>query len=149
MPSAAYPINVAALEGMTSVPVRWGKEEASMSYLAGALLVQDASSGELEEAGADPAVVIGVALKAASGVAGTAVPYVPFRKGIVFEVSCNNTVTMANHLQLYGAALASGVWSLDLAETTTNTFRIIHIPPEMIGVANPRVLVEPALAAME
>lgn len=128
-------------------PVRRGKYKTAETWTKGALLVLDAN-GELTECGADPTLVSGVALEEpgkgpgfeiAGGVTQVTgrdqeVSYVPADDRVIYSMRAVNggtdpvTPTQTHIGESYGAlADANGVWTLDIAETTTLVFTIVDI----------------------
>lgn len=108
----------------------WGgiQEAATQTYKRGALLV--ASSGNLQEAGANPTTIIGVALQAGlnlgsagqgTGTSYGAPQFVPAMPGVVFEASWdkasslgNGVVTQASMWATWGVTKDSaGIWYVD------------------------------------
>lgn len=124
-------------------------EEASQTYKKGAVLVQDASSKELEEAGADPSNIAGVAIKDAVGTAGEGVPHYTPGDGNVFEASIDDgteddtyTLAATDIGASYGLAKTSdGLWYIDQSETGTKSVRILDNKDD-VGDVNGRVFFE-------
>lgn len=124
-------------------------EETSMSYLKGAVLVQDATSKELEEGGADPTNIGGIAIAAASGTAGTDVPHYVPGGGNVFEGTIDDGTENGSYALLatdigssFGLAKTSGgFWYVDKSETSTKSVRVIGAKDE-VGAFNARVFFE-------
>ncbi len=78
------------LEGITSMPCKFGPEGASKTHLRGAPLVY--SSGNLQEAGADPTTVVGVAAHAGRNVAaGARSFFIPPEENVVFVGSLDTS----------------------------------------------------------
>jgi hypothetical protein len=151
------PMVLKRLSGLESVPIRHGKEKASQTYKQGALLLFDSGTGHLVEASADPALVQAVSMLAASGVTAADVPYLIPRKGMVFEVSMDESgaqgvyaLAQTDMGKKYGAAKDSttGFWYLDQDETSALVFEIVGFV-SAIGDITPRVEVEFTLTAME
>jgi hypothetical protein len=153
---ALAPIRVHSLNGLTSIPQRHAPEDASETYKVGALLVINASTGQIAECGADPALVQGVALHDAKAVQGQDVHYVVPRRGVVFEVSMDESGAQGVYALVqtdlgkrYGAAkdATTGYWYLDQDETTADVFEIVGFV-SAIGDIRPRVLAEFVEAAL-
>lgn len=151
------PMVLKRISGLESVPIRHGLEKASQTYKQGALLLFDSGTGHLVEASADPTVVQAVAMIPASGVTLRDVPYILPRKGVVFEVSMDESgaqgvypLAQTDMGKKYGAAKDSttGFWYLDQDETTVLVFEIVGFV-SAIGDITPRVEVEFTLTAME
>lgn len=151
------PIVVHSLNGFHSIPQRHAPEDASETFKVGALLVMNASTGQIAECGADPALVQGVALADASGVQATDVHYIVPRRGVVFEVSMDESGAQGVYALVqtdlgkrYGAAKdgTTGYWYLDQDETTADVFEIVGFK-SAIGDITPRVLVEFVQAALD
>lgn len=121
-------------------------EESSQTYSAGAPLVRDASSAELEEwaGGTDTALVVGIAVADASGAAGTAVSYYEASPAFVGEGTLiNGTSEVALAASHLGASYSlikdsSGRWLIDVSDTTTKMVKVIEAI-DSIGDKNPRV----------
>ena len=145
------------LSGPESIAIQHGKEKASQTYKQGALLLFDSGTGYLGECGSDPALVQAVAMIAASGVTARDVPYLMPRKGMVFEISMDESgaqgvyaLAQTDMGKKYGAAKDSttGFWYLDQDETASPVFEIVGFV-SAIGDITPRVEVEFTLTAME
>lgn len=140
-------IEPARMRSASAPAVITGVYTSGSTFLKGALLVIN-SSGELAECGADPTLVNGVALEAAGShpgynIAGgvtqvtgrtAEVSYVPADAVQVFSMRGVNggtdpsTPALTNIGESYGALKdANGIWTLDLAETTTLVFTIVDI----------------------
>ena len=123
--------------------VRHGKEEVSMSYKAGAPLVND--TGQVEECGADPTNLVGFALHDASGVENSDVMFVVPREDDEIEATLTTSAfayaLLGTELEnRYGLAkdATTGFWYIDQAETTADVVVITgFVSP--IGTVNPRV----------
>lgn len=145
------------LRGLQSIPIDHAPEDPSETFKQGALLVFNATNGQIAEAAADPTVVQGVALVAASGTTGKDVPFIKPVKGAIFEVSIDESGLQGVYAQVqtdlgkqYGAAkdATTGFWYLDQDETTVKVFEIVSLVSP-IGTVVPRVEVEFTLTAME
>lgn len=137
-----------AAKSIGSVPnVINGQYKTGETFKIGALLVLDAN-GELTECGADPALVTGVAAQGAGTNPGYDAANSPAtftgRKQTVSYYNADKTTTFSmrgvnggtdpvtpaqtNIGESYGALKdADGIWTLDLAETTTKVFDIVGI----------------------
>lgn len=144
------PMVLNTLMAHSSIPIWHAPEDPSETFKQGALLVLTAGTGQIAECGADPALVQGVSLTVASGVTGRDVPYIKPMRGLVFEVSMDESggqgvyaLVQTDLGKRYGAAKDSttGYWYLDQDETTADVFEIVgFVSP--IGTITPRVLVE-------
>lgn len=141
-------INTAHYMGYSSPPSLHGPEEASQTFVEGAILVPDASSGEIEEAGADPTNIAGVAEHAASGTAGTDVKFTPALPGVVFEMTlaggaaADHTLVAGDLFARYGLVVQTTVtpnrWVIDASDTTNDRVVIVGLR-DPIGTVNGRV----------
>lgn len=145
-------LRVARYNGLSFEPVHSGIEAATQTWKKGAPLVY--ASGKLTEAtdAADQAAMAGMAAHVASGVTDTAVKYVPFIPGVVFEVTlmtgaeADFTLVQTNIGLAYGIAKAvSGAWFLDNADTTNPEFRVVGFK-DPVGTVNGRVYAVPLAA---
>ena len=151
------PIKVARLQGLQSIPLDSAPEDSSETFKQGALLVMNASNGQIAECGADPALVQGIALHAASGVTGTNVQFVRPMRGLVVEVSMDESggqgvyaLVQTDLGKRYGAAKdsTSGYWYLDQDETTADVFEIVGFV-SAVGDITPRVLAQFVQTALD
>jgi len=120
-------------------------EELSQSYTAGAPLVRDASTKELEEwAGTtDAKLPVGIAVGAASGTAGTTVQYYEASDINVFEGSLINAtsayVLLGTEVGVAYSLINSGDnWYIDINDVTTKLVEVIGLI-DAVGDTNPRV----------
>lgn len=128
--------------------VKWERafgEEASQDYTAGAPLVRDNSSKELEEwAGTtDSSLIVGIAAADASETAGTDVSYYEANPSFVGEgtlIDNISTVALAaSHIGTSYSLIKSGNnWLIDVNDTTTKMVKVIDAIDD-IGDINPRV----------
>ena len=152
------PMVFSRLSGLESIPIQHAPEAATMSWKQGALLIYDVSSvNRIKEAGADPAVVQGVAMVAASGTTDKDVPFIVPAPGVLFEVSMDESglqgvyvLAASDRGKQYGAAKDSttGFWYLDQDETSVKVFEIVDFV-SAVGDITPRVIVKFTLTAME
>jgi hypothetical protein len=124
-------------------------EESSMSgVLAGAPLVRDASTKELEEwaGGTDASLIVGFAAHALSGTAGTKVGYWEANDYNLFEASLINATAAYTLLgtevgMTYSLIKASNAnWYVDVADTATDIVVVVGLI-SAVGDTNPRVIV--------
>lgn len=142
------PISIYRQEGKDGVIVSKDPgEEASMSYKAGAVLVQDGSSAELEEwaGGTNSSKIVGVAAKDATGTTGADVPYYEANGYNLFAVNLINgtdaIALAASHIGVAYSLVKSGNnWLVDVADTTTTVVTVVE-PIDPIGDSNARVAV--------
>jgi len=121
-------------------------EESGQTYKAGAPLVRDDTTKELEiwAGDTDAAKIVGVAVKDASGTAGTAVPYYEANDYNLFEGSLINNVTayvlLGTEMGAAYSLIASGNnWYIDIADTTTKKVEVVGLIDD-VGDTNPRVV---------
>ena len=91
---------------------------AAQTFVFGNLVVLDAS-GDIEECGADPAEITGMAAENAADVieSGYVMVYVA-TDDAYFAMECSSDPTEAAIGEDYGVVLASSVWTVDLTDTT-------------------------------
>jgi len=118
--------------GLSHTPIWYGIETAAMSWKRGAILIA-AAAGTISEAAEDAvADILGVALEDASGVTGTAVPYVPALPHLTFEATledpgATHTLVQTDMFAALGfGKTAGGLWYIDEAEITAQAARIIE-----------------------
>lgn len=121
-------------------------EEASQTYKAGAPLVYDASTKEVEVwAGTtDATKIIGIAVKDATGTTGAKVPYYEANDYNLFEGTLiNNTtdyVLLGTEVGTAYSLIASGTnWYIDIADVTTKKVEVVGLIDD-VGDTNPRVI---------
>ena len=128
-----------------SIPVRGGTAPVSETWKRGALLAR--SSGRLIEAGADPTLIVGVAIHDVTvTVAGDEVKYVPAHLGVEFEGSlmgaaaANYTLVQTDMYLTYGVAAdaTTGYLSIDQCDTSANLVVITGFV-DPVGDINARV----------
>lgn len=140
------PMQAHALRGLWSFPVSHGLEGASQSFKTGELLI--ASSGLLVVSTADPAsIVVGMALKDASGVTGANVPFLAFQEGLLVEASlmgaaaADYVMLAADRQTAYGVAVSANKWYIDSSETSATLFRVLYPAKDfVVGDTNARVV---------
>lgn len=137
-------------EGLHSTPSREAQENASETFVMGAILVS--SSGFLSEGGANPTGIIGVAAGAAHNVAvdgDQAVRYFPALPHLVFEASIDTSAALgtgaiaaADLFVEYGVTEdANGLWYVDKNKTAANArVRIVGFR-DAIGTVQGRVYI--------
>lgn len=138
------------MEGLTSPPVRHLPENASESFVLGAVLISDNGSNAVEASDDPVANIIGVSGQAASGTTDDDVLFYPIMRGMLFEVSVGLTAdetTGTTATNLIGDAYrmrqvtASGIWYVDItSEGTAPCVRIVEILDAT--TVNGRVMVE-------
>lgn len=121
-------------------------EEASQTFYAGAPLVRDGSSKELEVwAGTtDAGKPVGIAVANASGTAGTKVGYYEANDYNLFEGSLINASTayvlLGTEVGTTYSLIASGNnWYIDINDTTTDLVEVVGLIDD-VGDTNPRVV---------
>lgn len=122
-------------------------EEASQTYKAGAPLVYDGSSKEIEiwAGGTDAATIVGVAVKDATGTTGADVPYVEANDYNLFAASLINGTAAYTLLgtevgEDYSLIASGNDWYVDIADTTTTKVEVIGLI-DLVDDINPRVIV--------
>lgn len=116
--------------------------DASATFKAGALVVTD-TDGEIIECGADPALILGVALAPAASAAGynmannadivasnwreNKVPVAIAKDSTVFSGRGSSAPTLTHIGEQYGVVSSSGEWIIDLTETTAKRVTIVGI----------------------
>ncbi len=107
--------------------------KAAQTFVNGALV--KLTSGEVEECGADPSAVLGIALAPASlGLAtagsiwgGTKIPvFVPTPTDLVFVASATTPV-FATHVKTAYGVVKSTNWLLDISETSATVFEVVDV----------------------
>lgn len=104
-------------------------EKASATFAEGDLVVTTA--GQIDECGADPAKVLGIALKAKTGTTNSMIPVLVIRPGDVFLMPflAADTFAVADHGVSYGVTTPSaGRWEVDTAETTADVVVVLGSP---------------------
>jgi len=108
------------------------EEAASQVYKIGDFVVLNTSSGRVELCGADPALILGIAAKAATGVTGAktlvtvATPNVVFAAN--FKNGSGNLVLAITHVSNKYGLLRDGtnlLWTVDSSETTTTEVTVL------------------------
>lgn len=122
-------------------------EEASQSWKAGAPLVRDATSGELEmwAGGTDSSKIVGIAAADATGTTGADVPYYEMNDYNLFSATLINATAaytlLGTELGLSYSLIASGNdWYVDVADTATDVVTVMQLI-DPVGDINPRVVV--------
>ena len=104
----------------------YGFEGASETYKEGAVVVTDSlDSNRFAEGGTNPLDIQGIVARAATGTAGTSMPYYPALPGVVFEGSLddsndlgNGAIVASDISALYGVTKDSGgIWYVDKHKT--------------------------------
>ena len=131
-------------EGM--ITERAPGEELSQTYKAGAPLVRDASTKEIEiwAGTTDATKIIGIAVKDATGTTGAAVPYYEANDYTLFEGSLINATTayvlLGTEIGTAYSLIASGNnWYIDVADETTKKVEVVGLI-DPVGDTNPRVI---------
>jgi hypothetical protein len=121
-------------------------EEASQTFTAGAPLVRDGTSKELEiwPGTTDAGKPVGIAVAAASGTAGTKVGYYEANDYNLFEGTLINATTayvlLGTEVGTTYSLIASGNdWLIDIADTTTDLVEVVGLISD-VGDTNPRVI---------
>lgn len=116
-------------------PARWplgGRTEvrrapikSGASWKAGELL--KLTSNELEQCVADPTVVAGIACDASADTLETGYAnYYVAESETIWAVESSTTPVFDTHVgTAYGVAVSSGIWTLDISETTTDVFTVV------------------------
>lgn len=107
--------------------VRRAPIKSGASWIAGELL--KLTSNELEQCVADPTVVAGIACDPSADTveAGYANYYVADQQ-TVWAITSSTTPVFATHMgNSYGVAVSSGVWTLDISETSTLVFTVVGV----------------------
>jgi hypothetical protein len=121
-------------------------EEASQTFDAGAPLVRDASTKELEEwaGGTDASLIVGIAIADASGTAGTKVGYAEANDSLLIEGSLINGTDAYTLLgtevgSTYSLIKSGTSWYVDVGDDTTDIVCITGLI-DAVGDVNPRVI---------
>jgi hypothetical protein len=143
------PIQVSMTSGKDYPTKREGKEAAAQSFIVGDLLVR--TGAQITLCGVDPAAIVGVAEKAASGVTNALCPYSVNQFDLVWEgnlmgaAGADYIIADTDIQAVYGLArdATTKQWFLDQSDTANARARIIGLAPGMaIGDTNARVLFE-------
>lgn len=123
-----------------------GFEGAAEAFKAGAVLI--ASANQLDEGGANPTTIAGIAVSPASGTTGDPIEYVPALPGKVFEGSLDDSndlgagaIVATDLLKEYGITkdTVTGVWYVDKFKTAGDArVRIIGFR-DAVGTVRGRV----------
>jgi hypothetical protein len=124
-------------------------EANSQSFLMGAMVV--AASGKIQECGADPALILGLAARKGQNIVGPEDNAVfLFTPDTLVEMNVKgtaglNAIQATDRFTSWGTVKdASGHWVIDKDETTADTFVIVDfIDP--VGEVNGRVLAVPRI----
>ncbi|MFA5151106.1 MAG: hypothetical protein WC554_00955 [Clostridia bacterium] len=119
-------------------------EETGQTYKAGAPLVYDGGEIEVWAGGTDATEIVGVAVKDATGTAGSSVPYYEANDYNLFEGTLiNNTtdyVLLGSEIGKGYSLIASGNnWYIDIADETTKKVEVVGLV-SAVGDTNPRVI---------
>jgi hypothetical protein len=121
-------------------------EESSQDFPAGAPLVYDATTKEIEVwAGTtDATKIIGIATAHSSGTAGTKVSYYEANDYNLFEGTLINNATayvlLGTEVGVAYSLIASGdIWLIDIADVTTKKVEVVGLI-SAVGDTNPRVI---------
>jgi len=121
-------------------------EESSQSWKAGAPLVYDATSKEIEiwAGTTDTTKIIGIAAKDASETAGTKVSYYEANDYNLFEGTLINNATayvlLGTEVGVAYSLIASGNnWYIDVNDETTKKVEVVGLI-SAVGDTNPRVI---------
>lgn len=121
--------------GLHHTPVMTAPEGASETYLRGAPLVY--SGGRVDEAGANPRSIVGIALhngqnNAAEGAVNA--QYCPAIQGVIFEGSIDTSaaegtgaIALADLGAEYGITESSNLWYIDKNKTTGGTNTVARV----------------------
>lgn len=131
--------------------IRWDRapgEEASQTFYAGAPLVRDGTSAELEvwAGSTDASRLVGFAAHAASGTAGTKVGYYEASDTNIFEGSLINATAAYTLLgsevgTSYSLVASGNDWYVDVADTATTLVTVVGLI-DAVGDVNPRVKIK-------
>ena len=130
--------------GPGNVPMLYGYEAATQSWVAGAVLIL--SSGKLAQASADPvANIIGIAAGPATGTTNSLVPFYPAGLNIVWEATYedqsneDHALVIGDMYTLHALQVdSSGNWYVDENDTTATSCMIIA-PRDWDDVTNATV----------
>jgi len=134
------------LEGMHSIPHRFGREGASETYKRGELLRMNATS-QLEGASAEPLQrIMGWATEDASGTTDQKVGYNPILPGMLFELNCGTsatagTIVIDDESKLYPLNVTSNKWFVDKTDGKNPCVRVVELVGDIDETVG-RVLVE-------
>lgn len=132
MATSRVRFRVAKVSGLGATPVWRAPEDASETFILGAVLVNNA--GFVEEGGANPANIIGIADEAGHNAAAAGdsnMHFVPALDSIIFEGSVDNTAAGTGTIAAtdmwteYGITEdADGVWYIDKDKAAGATSRV-------------------------
>lgn len=134
--------------GLTSTPSTEAPEDASETFLEGAVLVSN--GGYLEEAGTNPAQIVGISAGPGHNAAADGdsnIRFHPAMPHVVFEGSIDNNGDLGNgaiaatdRFEAYGITEdANGVWYVDKGKTGGDARVVIVGFRDAVGVVNGRV----------
>lgn len=134
-------MNVGYLQGYTSTPIQYGREDASQTFVKGNVVLLDTSSWELAIC-TDEAVIdiMGIAAQNASTTTGTSIAFVPAMPGVVFEASVGSSTTAGpSATAMIGEEAPVQVSSLDMflnpiTDNTNSATRILALKDDTATV---------------
>ena len=136
-------IQLARLEGMTSVPMEHGEEgTGTQTWIQGSPLIFNGQ--RLDEAGYEPTNnIMGIAMADASGVSDTDVIYLPVSSDMIFEGNIGTSVTAGDIAAgdmnaLFPLALSGTDWFVDKTDNNNPCVRVVRFR-EAVGTTNGRV----------
>lgn len=131
--------------GINAHPVIDGLEVNSSTFLRGAVLI-DSGSGTLQEAGANPADIVGVAILAGQNGTSKTTKFNPAIRGVVFEgqidQDAGDLALLQTHLWgKYGITkeATSGYWYVDVDKTGANARVVVVGFKSAVGDTKARV----------
>lgn len=149
---ARLPFEMAGMQGLAAVPKHEAPVAAAQTWVRGAVLIQN-GSGELEEGGANPTAIVGVALAKHPP---TNTPegegyHIPARENIEFIASVDDSaaidtgaIAAGDLYTAYGITEdGSGVWYIDKNKTAAADVRVrITGFKDAVGTVQGRVRVQ-------
>lgn len=136
-------IQLARLEGMTSVPMEHGEEgTGTQTWIQGSPLIFNGQ--RLDEAGDEPTNnIMGIAMADASGVSDTDVIYLPVSSDMIFEGNIGTSVTAGDIAAgdmnaLFPLKLSGTDWFVDKSDNNNPSVRVVRFR-DAVGVTNGRV----------
>jgi hypothetical protein len=134
----ALHFNFVQRQGGGQMPVASFPEGTSQSFEAGQWLIYENSTGRVIEATDGVAGVLGLALKDASGVAGTSVPVILALPDCVFRGTCHtpSNLSAAQVGDLVDLNVTIGIHLVDENASTDDVFRIVSIPTGALTSTN-------------
>lgn len=117
-------------------------EKSSAAFAKNDLVYLDDSTGQIDVCGADPALILGVALQTASGTAGTSIPVLVIRPGDLFIMRCSTTTAQAYVGDRYGIVTTTGALTVDVTDATNERVCVMGLDErDAVGTSGGRMIV--------